>query len=87
MTRCARDKGWLHHACGVRCVLVCLESAEARPRGIVKPVPRRRDQCVHGGMVCRAIKERNAIKTLILVEILPCHSHQYPPPLQPNLPD
>ena len=63
MTRCARDKGWLHHACGVRYVLVCPKSAESRPRGIVKPVPRCRGQCLQGGMVCRAIKERNAIKT------------------------
>ena len=37
MTRCARDKGWLHHAYGVRCVLVCPESAEARPRVSLNP--------------------------------------------------
>ena len=63
MTRCARDKGWLHHACGVRCVLVCLESAEVRPRGIVKFVPRRRGSMRSRRNGLQSIKERNAIKT------------------------
>ena len=43
-------------ACGV---CLCVRNLQ----GYLKPVSCRRGQCVHGEMVCRAIKERNAIKT------------------------